>query len=321
MNQTNNKKTDVIETAAEVVNDVDKLEEAKKIMSPKETKEEKVPQTPPKEEKTAPEPKEKEPEIKVTIIIQNKNYAHYLRKTILSCIIQDFPKDQYEIIGYDANSDDKSMEVYNRFKGRIKVVEVGDKWQASALNEIIKKHAKGRYIAVINSDDWLLPHFVKIHANALDESPEDVVMAYSNAYRQFENGARNVYEPKDKDKKLIPKDEIFKSNFVFQSSTMIRRSALDKIGLFDEKLKHAWDYKAWVELAKIGKWAYIDSVTTVYRIHPQMGSIAMRSEAIKDVIKIIVPKGMDTKEDKEKVREYLKNNFGLPDEECERYIQ
>lgn len=228
--------------------------------------------------------------MKTTIIIQNKNYAQFLRKTILSCIIQDYPKDQYEIIGYDANSTDKSMEIYDRFKDRIKIVQVGDKWQSAALNEIIKNHAKGKYIAIINSDDWLLSHFVRIHANALDESPEDVVMAYSNAYQELDDGTRVTYEPKDKDKKLIPKNEIFKKNFVFQPSVMIRRSALDKIGLFDEKLKHAWDYKAWIELAKTGKWAYIDSVTTVYRVHQQMSSIKLRNEVDEEFKKLITKK-------------------------------
>ena len=297
MNQTNNKKLDVVETTTEVVDDVSKLEEAKKIMSTKE------------------------PEIKVTIIIQNKNYAHYLRKTILSCIIQDYPKDQYEIIGYDAASADKSMEVYNQFKDRIKIVEVGDKWQAKALNEIIKKYAKGKYIAIINSDDWLLPHFVKIHANSLDEFPEDVVMAYSNSYRQYESGERAIYTPKDKDKKLIPKKEIININFIFQPSVMIRRSALEKIGYFDETLKHSWDYKAWIELSKIGKFGYVDSVTTVYRLHSKMGSVVSRDEAINDTTKILAPKGAHTKEEKEKLKKRLKDNFALSDKEVEVYVE
>ncbi len=264
--------------------------------------------------------------IKVTIIIQNKNYAQYLRKTIMSCIIQDFPKDQYEIIGYDANSDDKSMDVYNEFKDRIKIVEVGDKTQSHALNEVLKKHAKGEYISIINSDDWLLPHFVKIHADTLDEAPKDIVMAYSNAYMEIESGIREVYEPKDKDKKLILKKEIFEKNFVFQPSVMIRRSDLDRIGLFDEKLVHAWDYKAWIELAKIGSFAYIDSVTTVYRMHQKMGTVTKRDGLIRDSIRIVsehlkIPiKGKYTKKNKEKIINHLKKNFNFSDEEAERHI-
>jgi len=256
--------------------------------------------------------------MKATIIIQNKNYAHFLRKTILSCIIQDFPKEQYEIIGYDANSTDGddgsnlSWKVYEEFKDRIKIVQVGDKWQPAALNEVIKNHASGKYISIINSDDWLLPHFIKIHSAALDEAPDNVVMAYSNAYQEFEDGARKVYEPKDNDKKIIPKAEIFNRNFVFQPSVMIRRSALDKIGLFDERLKHAWDYQAWRELAKIGSWVYIDSVTTVYRVHRQMGSILEREGIIQDLIKIAPRKDR---------KEFIKRNLNLTDKEVERFLK
>ena len=310
MNPKNNKEgkevfSESTETTAEVVDEIPgKVEEIK---------EEKVPQTPPKEEEKAKPKEENTPappkeEIKATIIIQNKNYAHFLRKTILSCIIQDFPKDQYEIIGYDANSTDLSMKVYEDFKDRIKIVKVGDKWQPAALNEILKNHAKGEFISIINSDDWLMPHFLRKHIEGFKQAPDNVVMAYSNAVQEGEDGSRRVYEPKDKEGKLVPKKEIFKRNFVFQPSVMIRRSALDKIGLFDEKLKHAWDYKAWIELAKIGSWAYIDSITTVYRLHAQMGSITQREGVIQDLIKINPDK------------EFLKKNLKLTDKDVERYF-
>lgn len=225
--------------------------------------------------------------MKATIIIQNRNYAATLRKTILSCIIQDFPKDQYEIIGYDADSTDESMFVYNLFKNRIKVIEVGKKTQPEALNIILRDHAKGDYIAIINSDDWLLPHFLKTHINTLDEAPEDVVMAYSNSCRDYQDNTRDVYMPKSALGKLIPKDEIFKRNFIFQPSVMMKRSALDKIGLFDERYEHAWDYKAWIDLAKIGKWVYIDSITTVYRLHQMMNTVKFINKINKETKEII----------------------------------
>jgi len=222
--------------------------------------------------------------MKITIIIQNKNYARFLKKTILSCIIQDYPRDQYEIIGYDAHSTDESMEMYKEFKDRIKIIEVGDKNQPEALNEVLKQ-AKGEYISIINSDDWLLSHFLRVHADALDKNPE-VILAYSNSYRENEQGARQIYEPKDNGK-LIPKEEIFKRNFVFQPSTMMRRSALDKISLFDEKLKHVWDYDAWQKLAKIGDWAYVDSITTIYRIHHAMNSMRLKKEMDEELKKLV----------------------------------
>jgi hypothetical protein len=61
-------------------------------------------------------------------------------------------------------------------------------------------------------------------------------------------------------------DAIFRDNFVCFSSAMVRRSALDQVGLFDEKLALGIDYELWLRLARICDFDYVDEPLVHYRV-------------------------------------------------------
>ena len=56
----------------------------------------------------------------VSILITNYNKSHYLKKTISSCLSQNF--DNKEILVFDDCSTDDSLKILNKFK-KIKVIK------------------------------------------------------------------------------------------------------------------------------------------------------------------------------------------------------
>jgi len=216
----------------------------------------------------------------VTIVIQNKNYGKYLLDCIVSVLSQNTFRE-YEIIGLDANSSDNSMQIYNKFKNQIYVLEVGDVSQAEALNKALE-YAQGKYFAWINSDDKYNPNFVEEMAKALDEKP-DAVMAYCGALLQNDKTKQQQIYNYKFDKRLIGMQ--YGKTPIIQPATMIRTEILKKIK-FNTQYKYAFDYYLWTELAKAGDFVYVDILGVTYRQHGKNMSVVHRPEALSEAYDI-----------------------------------
>ena len=92
----------------------------------------------------------------VSILITNYNKSRYLKKTISSCLSQNF--DDKEILVFDDCSTDNSLKILNKFK-KIKVIRnKKKKFKSGPLNQIyglneLFKISKGNIIFLLDSDD------------------------------------------------------------------------------------------------------------------------------------------------------------------------
>ena len=93
----------------------------------------------------------------ISILITNYNKSKFLKKNILSVVNQEY--GNYEIIMFDDNSNDNSLEIIKKFK-KIKLIKTIKKDISPAINQIngIKKKfsiSKGNIICLMDSDDYL----------------------------------------------------------------------------------------------------------------------------------------------------------------------
>ena len=92
----------------------------------------------------------------VSILITNYNKSRYLKKTISSCLNQNF--DNKEILVFDDCSTDDSLKILHKFK-KIKVIRnKKKKFKSGPLNQIyglneLFKISKGNIIFLLDSDD------------------------------------------------------------------------------------------------------------------------------------------------------------------------
>jgi glycosyltransferase involved in cell wall biosynthesis len=93
----------------------------------------------------------------VSIVINNYNYARYLRQAVDSALAQTYRP--IEVVVVDDGSTDGSRELLASYGDRIRLIEKPNGGQASAFNVGIAA-AQGVYIALLDSDDYLLPHAV-----------------------------------------------------------------------------------------------------------------------------------------------------------------
>ncbi len=95
--------------------------------------------------------------MRLSMIIPVFNTAAYLPKCLDSCLHQDIPGNQYEIILVDDGSTDDSPQICRDYAKRnecIKFFAQENSGQGAARNFAIQQ-ARGKYLWFIDSDDWI----------------------------------------------------------------------------------------------------------------------------------------------------------------------
>ena len=92
----------------------------------------------------------------ISILITNYNKGYFLKKTIESCLNQNFKKK--EILVFDDCSTDNSIKIINKFKKVILIKNKKKKYESSPLNQIygiieLFKKSKGDIIFLLDGDD------------------------------------------------------------------------------------------------------------------------------------------------------------------------
>lgn len=200
----------------------------------------------------------------VSIIIPCYNQGQFLGETIQSAIDQNYQKK--EIIVVNDGSTDNTKNVAERFFNVIQYIEQENKGVSAARNAAIRV-ANGEYIAFLDSDDILLPGSITHRAAYLESHPEVSLICSDSIYFN-ESGPLGLRS------KLFDKPKNI-DNFRWEtvdynatiSSTMLRRSSFEKVGLFDESIRISEDWLMFVKLSLHFNMAYINEPLIKYRLH------------------------------------------------------
>ena len=202
----------------------------------------------------------------VTILIPTYNASSTIEKALESVFEQDYTS--LEIIIIDDASTDDTLSVIEKFKKantRIPIqiiTKVENKGPAHSRNIGIKT-AKGKYIALLDSDDYLHPDKIKTQITFLESYPD--FMGCSTFMQNFGLQNNIVGAPTDttnlKDILLIGMPFLHAS-FVFRKNFV-----LDKKIFYNEEFRTAEDYEWAVRLFDAGaKIKNIDQPLHYYRI-------------------------------------------------------
>jgi hypothetical protein len=170
------------------------------------------------------------------------------------------------------------MEICATFSDpRIRIVRQANRGLAGARNTGIA-HARGRYIALLDSDDLWAPDKLSLHVIHLDCSPH-VGVSYSGADLIDENGRRLGIRQRPKRGKVSARD-VFCGRAILNGSTPVfRREMLEhgaehdlasgRVWYFNETLRRSEDVECWTRLALTTKYAFraIPQILTQYRVN------------------------------------------------------
>lgn len=106
------------------------------------------------------------PPLRVSIVICNHNYGHFLEEAIRSALDQTLAAA--EVVVVDDGSTDNSVEVARRHGDRVRLIQQPNGGQMSAYNTGFE-HVSGDVVLFLDSDDKLLPDALAEVARAMED--------------------------------------------------------------------------------------------------------------------------------------------------------
>lgn len=187
------------------------------------------------------------------------NAEKFLAESIDSILRQTFT--QFELIIINDGSTDSSQKIidsYIKRDDRIQAYTQKNQGVVRSANKAIEL-AKSDYIARIDADDIAMPDRLKQQFEMLDNNP-DTVLVCSDFEIFTDSGEFRYREVVPPDSTAI-KQLLYIRNPIANGSTLIRKSALLEVGLFDDVF--AEDFHMWMKL--IDKGDFVSTGTMLYR--------------------------------------------------------
>lgn len=212
----------------------------------------------------------------VSVVTTAYNAARFLERTIVSVLGQTMRDFEYLLV--DDGSTDATLAIARRYAdrdARIRVISRPNTGIARAANDGMAA-CRAPLIARIDSDDIARPQRL---ASQLDHMRRNDVVALGSAVEFID----------DRDRYLTtigcpPTHEAIDAALldghcaIWNTSVMLRREAVEKVGGYDTDFAQAEDVDLWLRLAEIGRLENLPQALTRYRLHAGSVSETRASE-------------------------------------------
>jgi len=217
------------------------------------------------------QPAQKSPNLPlVSVIIPAYNAEPFIEETLKSVLAQTYPA--IEVLVVDDGSQDRTPEIVEKIgkkDARIQLLKQPNAGVAAARNLGIQK-SRGEYIAPIDADDIWYPENIEKQVKCMLEGGEEVGVVYSWTVDLDEKGLltggfRSFAIEGDVYATLIC------HNFIGNASaSLIRRSCLEKVGVYDKTLKErnaqgCEDWDLYLRIAELYQFRAVPEFSIGYR--------------------------------------------------------
>jgi glycosyltransferase involved in cell wall biosynthesis len=187
----------------------------------------------------------------VSIVIPAYNVAALIRRALDSALAQTVPALEIIVVN-DGSPDTAELEAaLLPYRERIEYVVQENRGPAAARNAGVRR-AKGEFVAFLDADDELLPHFLEDHLSRARLDPTvDVFYGDLVIFGDVPLAGRTVME-------FSPSSgPVSFESLVTQRCnpllcSMVRRETIVRHGLFDESYRRSEDFDLWLRFAHAG---------------------------------------------------------------------
>jgi glycosyltransferase involved in cell wall biosynthesis len=209
--------------------------------------------------------------VSVSLVVATFNHARHLPDALGSALAQTLR--DVEVIVVDDGSTDDTPEVLAAYGDRIRVVRQSNRGLPAARNAGLAV-SRGAYVAFLDADDVLAPTKLAEQVALLEGAAAGAGWTYCDVRLEEEatgvattTSERFAYRSRRLDGRLFA--ELIRGNFIPAIAPLVRRSALDAAGLFDERLDALEDWDLWLRLALVAEARYSPRVLATYRVRKE----------------------------------------------------
>src|SRR5690554_2847714 len=203
----------------------------------------------------------------VSVIIPAYNRVRYIQQAVDSVLGQTY--SPIELIVVDDGSTDGTYELLKEYGDKLQLIthpNRDNKGQSAAIN-LGMKYATGKYLAILDSDDFWALNKLEVVIPFLEKNP-DVGLVYSNGYGVSRDG-EILYEflPRDHQETNDPNRVLLDCYTLLPNNSVVRKDVIDRVGGFEETFRAAQDHDMLIRLAENTKFAYLPDYLFYYRRH------------------------------------------------------
>jgi glycosyltransferase involved in cell wall biosynthesis len=208
-------------------------------------------------------PRSDETPVTVSAVMPTWNSARHLGTAIDSILAQSF--EDWELIIVDDGSTDDTSSVLARYRDpRIRVYSIGrNRGRARARNMAVQ-HARGKYIAICDSDDISVPERFSREVSFLDAHPDiDVVSSQLLLFRDDAPAQPHVRFPE------VPADIHRRFDrgrmAIANGACMMRSTCFDRYGLYCPELTAVEDFELFLRMYRTSRFQTLAEPLVLYR--------------------------------------------------------
>jgi glycosyltransferase involved in cell wall biosynthesis len=199
----------------------------------------------------------------VSVVIPAYNHVRYIGECVDSVLSQDHPA--IEVIVVDDGSTDGTLERLQGYGERITLLMQQGGRQARARNLALGV-ARGDLVAFLDSDDRYRPGRIRAAVQAFRDDPS-TALVWSD-YRRIDADGRVLEVCRWHARGSGFSRDLIAGNPICNATTTVRRTVLDEIGGFDERVPRVCDGAAWYQIAARGhRFVHLPLPLLDYRAH------------------------------------------------------
>lgn len=206
----------------------------------------------------------------VSIILPAFNSVPYLQSTLGSMYAQTL-QDFEVLLVDDGSTDDTAAVVAHRYP-QVRLFRQANAGISQARNTGLR-HARGRYIAFMDHDDYWHPQKLAVQVRALDEAAASVGACFGE-FHTWDGASTPVFPaqlawPPRFEPELSGwiYHELLLTNWVLFSTAMFKREVFAAVGEFDPDLPPADDWDIALRISRRYEFLKLQDVVALYRMH------------------------------------------------------
>lgn len=212
----------------------------------------------------------------VSVIMPVYNTAKYVQSAVESVLAQTFTN--FELLVIDDAGTDNSIALCRRYDDpRVHIISQANRGLAGARNTGIR-HARGQFIALLDSDDLWEADKLERHVAHLRKAPNVGVSYAASTLIDDHGGALRIIQ-RPKLQNVSPKDVFLRNPIGNGSAPVIRKAVFNDIAFlnpnreeldyFDDSFRQSEDIECWCRIALTTSWKFegIKGALTRYRIN------------------------------------------------------